>query len=91
MAQSLEGMTNSFEELAENISEMAETMILKAVEEINNVMENLAKDIFETTDEVTTSKTIFSSIVNLKKKGRLFSQFAEEPVLYITYQGKNVR
>ncbi len=40
MAQTLEGMTNSFEELAENISEMVQTMIFGAVEEINNVLEN---------------------------------------------------
>ena len=90
--QTLESMTHSFEELAENISEMAQTMISEAVEEVNNVLENLAEDIFETTDEVTTNETIFATIVNFFKKfGWLFSQFAEEPILYITYQGKNGR
>ncbi|AFZ26573.1 protein of unknown function (DUF1790) [Cylindrospermum stagnale PCC 7417] len=92
MAQTLEEMNHSFEELAENISEMAQTMISEVVEEVNNVLENLTEDIFETTDEVTTSETIFGVIVNFfKKSGWLFSQFAEEPVLYITYQGKNGR
>jgi hypothetical protein len=90
--QTLESMTHSFEELAENISEMAQTMISEAVEEVNSVLENLAEDIFETTDEVINSETIFSAIINFfKKDGWLFSQFAEEPVLYITYQGKSGR
>jgi hypothetical protein len=71
---------------------MPQTMISEAVEEINNNLENLAEDIFEITDEVTTSENIFSGIVNFfKKNGSLFSQFAEEQVLYITYQGKNRR
>lgn len=92
ITQTLEEITHSFEELAENISEMAQTMISEAVEEVNNVLENLAEDIFETTEEVTTDESIFGVMVNFfKKSGWLFSQFAEEPVLYITYQGKNGR
>ncbi|AFZ25577.1 hypothetical protein Cylst_3427 [Cylindrospermum stagnale PCC 7417] len=49
--QTLEEITHSFEELAENISEMAQTMISEVVEEVNNVLENLTEDIFETTSD----------------------------------------
>jgi hypothetical protein len=62
---------------------MAQTMIFKAVEEINNVLENLAKDIFETTDEVTTSETIFSGIVNFFKEMVGFSVSLLKSQFYI--------
>ncbi|WP_049790496.1 hypothetical protein [Trichormus azollae] len=62
---------------------MPQTMISEAVEEINNDLENLAEDIFEITDEVTTSETIFSGIVNFFKKMVGFSVSLQKSKFYI--------
>ena len=87
MSQPNEEMIHTLEELTNNLSEMTQEM----------VSDNISDDIKEINDtypeissEIDSSKTIFKAIINFFiKENWQFNYLKAEPIIRVTFQGKN--
>ena len=90
ITQTVEQMTQAFEELAGNISEMTQKAISEAVEEVTDVFEELTQDISEITEKSFSARPIFEAVINFFETDDWpFSLIEGEPVLETVFQGQN--
>ncbi|MEH2366554.1 YbjN domain-containing protein [Nostoc sp.] len=90
ISQTVENMTQTFEEVINNISQNAEKVVSETLEEIVTAFEELVEGISDITEEFTSEQSLFYIIVNFfQQEDWQFQQISKEQTLRLAFQGKN--
>ncbi|MBD2504560.1 type III secretion system chaperone family protein [Anabaena azotica] len=90
ISQTVEMMTQNFEEVMNNVSENTEKLVSETLEEILTAFEEMAESLAEITDEVTSEASVFAQISQFfQQEDWQYEQISQKSILRLAFQGRN--
>ena len=90
ISEAIENMTQVFEELADNLSEMSQNAISETLEEVTSAFEELANSVAEATQDTTSTRQILEATISFFTEDDWhFTKIKGEPVLQMVFQGEH--